>query len=73
MFCIVYLNNILVYSDNEKDYIKYVKKVLKKLRDAGLYLDINKYEFYVILVKYLRLIIIIKRLKMDFAKIDTIL
>ena len=73
MFCTAYLNNILVYSDNKKDYVKYIKKILKKLRNTGLYLDINKCEFYVILIKYLRFIIIIKEFKIDFVKINIIL
>ena len=53
--------------------IKYIKKMLKKLKNISLYLDINKYKFYVTSVKYLELIIIIKKLKINFAKINTIL
>ena len=31
IFYIIYLNNILIYNDNKKNYILYIKKVLKKL------------------------------------------
>ena len=35
-FCTAYLDNILIYSDNELEHKHYVKKVLKRLRNAGL-------------------------------------
>ena len=35
-FCMVYLDNILIYSDNELKYQVHVKKVLERLRNAGL-------------------------------------
>ena len=73
MFCTAYLNNILVYNNNKKDYIEYVKKILKKLKNTGFYLNINKCKFHVISVKYLKFIIIIKKFKIDLAKIDIIL
>ncbi len=36
IFCTVYLDNILVYSNNELEYNSYVKLVLEKLCAAGL-------------------------------------
>lgn len=71
-FCSAYLDDILVYSNTKEEHIEHVSKVLEKLKQAGLYLDINKYQFYVKKVKYLGLIIITKRLKMDPKKIETI-
>ena len=47
VFCLVYLDDILIYSNSKKEHMEYVKKVLAKLSEAGLYLDINKCEFYV--------------------------
>ena len=35
-FCTAYLDNILIYSDNELEHKHQVKKVLKWLRNAGL-------------------------------------
>ncbi len=71
-FCIVYLDNILIYSKNQEEHIKYVKLVLAKLKQARLYLDIDKCEFNVIQVKYLDLIITIEDIKIDSKKIKTI-
>ena len=45
---IVYLDNILVYSrENYKEYIKYIKKVLYKLKKYKLFLQKGKYKFYI--------------------------
>jgi hypothetical protein len=35
-FYIAYLNNILIYSDDELEHELYIKKVLQRLRDVGL-------------------------------------
>jgi Reverse transcriptase (RNA-dependent DNA polymerase) len=35
-FCIAYLDNILIYLDDELKYKVYIKKVLERLRNAGL-------------------------------------
>ena len=52
--------------------MEYVRTVLYKLKEVYLFLDINKYEFNIIKIKYLGLIIIIKGLKIDRAKIEAI-
>ena len=36
------------------------------------FFNINKYDFYVIRIKYFKLIIIIKRIKIDYYKINII-
>ena len=35
-FCTAYLNDILIYSDNEAEHKIYIKYVLQKLEEAGL-------------------------------------
>jgi len=44
-FYTTYINNILIYSKNKKNYKEYILKVLKKLRIASIYLDLTKYKF----------------------------
>ena len=73
IFCSIYLDNILVYNNNQKEYVQYVKQILEKLKQTKLYLNINKYQFYIQKMKYLDLIIITKRLKMDSKKINIII
>jgi len=35
-FCMVYLDNILIYLDNKLKHQVYIKKVLERLRNIGL-------------------------------------
>jgi hypothetical protein len=68
----VYLDNILIYSKKGKDYKNYVKQVLKRLRKHKLYTKLSKCEFYIKQVKYLRFIVIAKKVKLNLTKVNTI-
>jgi hypothetical protein len=72
-FCTAYLDDILIYNKILKEYKRYVWLVLEVLTEAGLYLDINKCEFYVLEVKYLGLIILNKDIYIDSEKIRVII
>ena len=67
-FCIAYLDNIIIYSENELEYEEYVYKVLYWLYKAGLQADIKKLEFSVKCIKYLGFIISIDRIEADSEK-----
>ena len=71
-FCIVYLDDILIYSDNEVEYELYVIIVLQRLRNTGLQVDIKKTEFYVTRTKYLGFIVSTNSIEVDLEKISTI-
>ena len=45
-FVIVYLNDILIFSETEKKHEKHVKKILKKLQEKNLYFKSKKCEFH---------------------------
>jgi len=49
----VYLDNILVYSDNMEDHTKHIQEVLRRLRQHKLYAKPEKCEFHLDLVEYL--------------------
>jgi hypothetical protein len=69
VFYTVYINDILVYSDDLTSYKQYIRLVIKVLQDAGLQLDIKKYEFEVIEITYLGIIVSINNVWIDPAKI----
>ena len=68
-FCIVYLNNILIFSNNEEEYVKYIIIILKILKKIKLQIKPEKCVFYVNKIKYLKFIIINQKLRMDLIKI----
>ena len=72
IFCTVYLDDILIYSDNILDHKLQVKKVLQRLREAGLQVDIKKSEFSIKQTKYLGFIISINSIAVDLDKIKVI-
>ncbi len=71
-FCTTYLNDILIYFNNELEHKIHVKLILWKLQEADLQMNIIKCKFHVIQVSYLELIIIIEEIKMNFSKINII-
>jgi hypothetical protein len=73
VFCIVYINDILVYLNNLLEYKEYVKKVLYILQDISFQLDIKKYKFEVIEITYLGLIFFIESVRINPAKIKYII
>ena len=68
----MYLNNILIYSNDILQHQKHVKEVLKWLCKVGLYTKAGKYEFYLDLVEYLGYILSPDSLTMSNAKVKNI-
>jgi hypothetical protein len=71
-FCTAYLDDILIYSDNELEHEEHVTKVLERLRKAGLQADIKKCEFSVRRTKYLGFIISTDGIEVDPEKVEVI-
>ena len=72
-FCSAYLDDVLIFSKTLKEHRIYVRRVLERLIEAKLFIDIDKCEFEVQKVIYLGFIISIDGVRMDLAKIRTIL
>ena len=43
--CVVYLDDILIYSQREEEHANHVREVLGRLREANLYVKLSKCEF----------------------------
>jgi len=71
-FYIVYLDDILIYLDDELEHQVYVKKVLERLRNVGLQVDIKKYKFGVKRIKYLGFIVSMDRIEVNPKKVNAI-
>jgi hypothetical protein len=72
-FVSIYINDILIYSNFKKKHVNHVKKILQRLRDADLQIDIDKCEFFVHEIKYFDLIVDQTEIKMNSKKVETIL
>jgi hypothetical protein len=71
-FMTAFIDDLLIYSDNELEHQEHVKLVLQRLREAGLQAAIKKCEFHVTKTKYLGFIISTNGVEVDPAKIAVI-
>ena len=71
-FCQTYLNDILIYSKTLKEHKTHVKKVLKKLHEVNLQINIDKCKFKIQKILFLELLIFINDLQMNAQKVDVI-
>ena len=72
-FCSKYANDVIVYNDIKKIHVNHVFKILIKLKKTNLYLNIDKFKFFVISIKYFELIITMNEITINFKKIDVII
>jgi len=71
-FCQVYLDDILIYSKTQREHKQHVKMILAHLREADLQVDIQKCEFDVKEMIFLKVIVSEQDLCMNFIKVKVI-
>jgi len=69
---VVYLDDILIYSDDIMQHWNHIKEILKQLHKAGLYAKAEKYEFHSDSVEYLGYVLSPSGLTMSDTKVKTI-
>src|SRR5882724_10094020 len=69
---IIYLDNILMYSDNISEHILHVMEVLRRLCANGLVAHADKCEFHVTSCEYLRYMLSPEGLTMTLYKLSKI-
>jgi len=72
IFVVIYLDDILIYSDNMDDHKKHVKEVLKRLRENQLYASPTKCVFHQDRIEFLGFVLGVDGLRMDESKTQTI-
>jgi hypothetical protein len=72
-FLLVYLDDLLIYSNDLQEHREQVRKVLKKLRENDFFAKPEKCEFEKHSVEYLGFIIEEGGVKMDRKKVEAIL
>ena len=71
-FCVIYLDDILIFFKSEEEHQKHLKLVIKCLWQAELYTNLKKCEFFRPELEYLGFIINSKNLQMNPARVQAI-
>jgi hypothetical protein len=72
IFCIAYLDDILIYSDDIERHRKHIKIILKRVEEVGLTLKASKCEFHTDRTEYLGYIIAPTGILMDPEKVKVV-
>src|SRR6266702_574309 len=72
-FIMVYLNNIIIYFNTEKEHEEHVKWVLKKFYEKNILVTVKKCKFYTKKIDFVGFIIKPRQINMDLKKIEAII
>ena len=70
--CVVYLDDILIYSSDDASHERHVKTVLDRLRQYKLYCNLKKCEFKTSSVEFLGFVVGTAGVSMEPSRIETI-
>ena len=71
-WCIIYLDDIIVFSNNTEDHLHRLRGVFDKLEKAGLKLKLKKCEFFKTKITYLGHIVSAKGIETDPKKVEAV-
>ena len=72
-FCIVYMDNLLVFSESEEEHLKHLEIIFEKFRNADLKLKLSKCQFWKKEIEYLGHLVSQEGIKVMPDKINTVL
>jgi len=72
VFVVIYLDDVLIYSETASEHKRHVRLVLEKLRRAGLYAKLEKCQFSVQEVAFLGYLISLHRVRMNSKKVEAV-
>jgi hypothetical protein len=72
VFCIAYLDDILIYSDNIKQHRQHKKMILERVEEVGLRLKASKCKCHTDRTEYLGYIISPSGIQMDLEKVRAV-
>jgi hypothetical protein len=72
-FVIMFIDDILVYSENKKDHAEHLRIVLTRLRDHHLYAKFSKCEFWLKIVLFLGHVLSENGISVDPSKVQEVI
>src|SRR5207247_11223273 len=71
-FCIVYLDDILIFSRIKAEHLHHLKHVIKHLQHVKLYINSKKCKFFKTEVEYLDFVINKENIQMNLTHVKTV-
>ena len=72
-FVVVFVDNILIYSETEEDREDHLRVVLQTLRDHQLYAKFSKCEFWLTEVRFLGHVVLPSGVSVDLEKVEAVM
>ena len=72
-FVVVFVDDILIYSETEEDHEDHLRVVLQTLRDHQLYAKFSKCEFWLIKVRFLGHVVSASGVSVDLEKVEAVM
>ena len=72
-FFVVFMDDILIYSQSEKEHEDHLRIVLQLLRDHQLYAKFNKCEFWLTKVRFLGHVVSASGVSVDLEKVEAVM
>jgi hypothetical protein len=72
-FMVVFIDDILIYSENEEEHAEHLRIVLSRLRERPLYAKFNKYKFWLKKVSFLGHVLSGDGISVDLTKVQQVL
>jgi hypothetical protein len=72
-FCVIYLNDILIFFKNRESHVQHIRKMLKRLRGNDFFANFEKCFFFKYEVDYLEFIMSEDDIMMNSSRINIIM
>ena len=68
-----YLNNIIIYLEDKREYKNHIKQVLQRLYKENILVIIKKYKFYIKKIDFMGFIIKLGQISINLKKVQAIM
>jgi hypothetical protein len=65
----IYLDNILIFSENPTKYIKIIQEIFKRLKENKFFVNLKKYNFGTNIVEFLGFIVRPNKTKINLSRV----